>query len=258
MADQASRVTVVIPARYGSSRFPGKPLASLLGKPMIQHVYERAQGARLVDRVVVATDDERIRDAVWGFGGQVMMTPAWLRTGTDRVAHVAAACDGEYFLNLQGDEIVMSPDLVTDLVEPFLLSGAPMGTLQRTIEVEEDLANPAVVKVVRDRDGYALYFSRAPIPHVRDAQAGQRLTSKLHAVHLGLYGFTRRTLEQIAALPTGRLEDVEKLEQLRALEHGIRIRVWETVHRSLRIDTPADLRKAEAVLQKECAPQASL
>ena len=119
-----------------------------------------------------------------------------------------------------------------------------------------DLANPAVVKVVTDREGYALYFSRAPIPHVRDAQAGQRLSPKLHAVHLGLYSFTRRTLEQMAAFPTGRLEDVEKLEQLRALEHGIRIRVWETVHRSLRIDTPADLREAEAVLQREIAAQA--
>jgi 3-deoxy-manno-octulosonate cytidylyltransferase (CMP-KDO synthetase) len=256
MADQTARVTVVIPARYGSSRFPGKPLAQILGKPMIQHVYERAQGARLVDRVVVATDDERIRDAVRGFGGQVMMTPATLRTGTDRVAHVAAACDGEYFLNLQGDEIVLTPDLVTDLVEPFLSSGAPMGTLQRAIESEADLTNPAVVKVVTDREGYALYFSRAPIPHVRDAQVGQRLSSKLHAVHLGLYSFTRRTLERMAAFPTGRLEDVEKLEQLRALEHGIRIRVWETVHRSLRIDTPADLRGAEAVLQRETAAQA--
>lgn len=251
MADSAVRVTVVIPARYGASRFPGKPVAQLLGKPMIQHVYERAQGARLVDRVVVATDDERIRDAVRGFGGEVMMTPVSLRTGTDRVAHVAAACDGDYFLNLQGDEIVLTPDLVTDLVEPFLSSGASMGTLQRAIESEEDLANPAVVKVVTDFEGYALYFSRAPIPHVRDAQGGRRLAPKLHAVHLGLYMFTRRTLEQIAALPTGRLEEVEKLEQLRALEQGIRIRVWETVHRSLRIDTPADLREAEAVLQQE-------
>lgn len=256
MADQTARVTVVIPARYGSSRFPGKPLAQILGKPMIQHVYERAQGARLVDRVVVATDDERIRDAVRGFGGQVMMTPASLRTGTDRVAHVAAACGGEYFLNLQGDEILLTPDLVTDLVEPFLSSGAPMGTLQRAIESEVDLANPAVVKVVTDREGYALYFSRAAIPHVRDAGVGQRLSPKLHAVHLGLYSFTRRTLERMAAFPTGGLEDVEKLEQLRALEHGIRIRVWETVHRSLRIDTPADLLEAEAVLQRETAAQA--
>lgn len=256
MSDQTARVTVVIPARYGSSRFPGKPLVQILGKPMIQHVYERAQGARLVDRVVVATDDERIRDAVRKFGGQVVMTPASLRTGTDRVAYVAAACDGEFFLNLQGDEIVLTPDLVTDLVEPFLSSEAPMGTLLRRIESEAELANPAVVKVVTDRDGYALYFSRAPIPSVRDAQAGRQLAPNLHAVHLGLYSFTRRTLEQMAAFPTGRLEDVEKLEQLRALEHGIRIRVWETVHRSFRVDTPGDLREAEAALQREIAAQA--
>lgn len=253
MGKSPVRVTVVIPARYGSSRFPGKPLARLLGKPMIQHVYERAQGARLIDRVVVATDDERIRDAVQGFGGQAMMTPASLRTGTDRVAHVAAALEGDYFLNLQGDEIVLTPDLLTDLVEPVLSSGAPMGTLQRAIDTEEDLANPAIVKVVTDGDGYALYFSRAPIPYVRDALGGGRLVPKLHAVHLGLYIFTRPTLARMAALPTGRLEDVEKLEQLRALEHGIRIRVWETVHRSLRIDTPADLLEAEAVLERETA-----
>jgi 3-deoxy-manno-octulosonate cytidylyltransferase (CMP-KDO synthetase) len=184
------------------------------------------------------------------------MTPATLRTGTDRVAHVAAALEGDCFLNLQGDEIVLKPALLTDLVEPFLSSGAPMGTLQRTIESEEALANPAVVKVVTGDDGYALYFSRAPIPYVRDAQGGDRLVPKLHAVHLGLYSFTRSTLARVAALPTGRLEDVEKLEQLRALEHGIRIRVWETIHRSLRIDTPADLREAEAVLQREAVDQA--
>ena len=245
------RVTVVIPARYGSSRFPGKPLASLLGKPMIQHVYERARQARLVDRVIVATDDERIRSAVTGFGGEVAMTAGALRTGTDRVAEVARGLGGVCFLDLQGDEILLNPDLLTDLIEPFLESGMPMGTLKRALRDEAELRNPGVVKVATDQQGDALYFSRAPIPFVRDLGTAGMLTPGLHYIHLGLYIYTRDTLAKLAALPTGRLEDAEKLEQLRALEHGIRIRVWETVHGSLRVDTPEDLDRAEQVLRRQ-------
>lgn len=251
MASGGPRVTVVIPARYGSTRFPGKPLALLLGKPMIQQVYERAARARLVDRVIVATDDDRIREAVKGFGGQVVMTLANLRTGTDRVAEVAKGLEGELFLDLQGDEILLSPDLLTDLIEPYISSGAEMGTLRRALTREDELRNPGVVKVATDQDGYALYFSRAPIPYVRDHGPAGMLTPKLHAIHLGLYIYTRNTLARLAALPTGRLEDAEKLEQLRAIEHGIRIRVWDTVHGSLRVDTPEDLTAAERVLREQ-------
>lgn len=249
MGRQDPRVTVVIPARYGSSRFPGKPLATILGKPMIQHVYDGARRARLVDRVIVATDDERIRTAVAAFGGEVVMTTGALRTGTDRVAEVAATLPGEYFLDLQGDEILLNPELLTDLIAPYLQSGAAMGTLKRALRDESELGNPGVVKVATDHQGDALYFSRAPIPWVRDHGSAGMLTTGLHYIHLGLYIYTRETLARLAGLPTGRLEDAEKLEQLRALEHGIRIRVWETRHGSLRVDTPDDLVQAESVLR---------
>ena len=241
-------VTVVIPARYASSRFPGKPVVLLAGKPLIRHVYERAQGCARVERVVVATDDHRIAEAVKAFGGEVIVTADPYRTGTDRVAGVARHLPGEIFVNLQGDEIVLNSDLIGDLVDPFLAGGAGMGTLMRALTSEEEVRNPGVVKVVTDRSGQALYFSRAAIPYARDRQPGP-LPSGRYFVHLGIYIYTRDTLNRFAALPTGVLEDTEKLEQLRALEHGIPIRVWETRHRSLRIDTPDDLKEAEKVLE---------
>jgi 3-deoxy-manno-octulosonate cytidylyltransferase (CMP-KDO synthetase) len=233
-------VTVVIPARYGSTRFPGKPLVELLGKPMIQHVYEQAKACRVVNDVLVATDDERIKSAVEGFGGQVVMMAESYRTGTDRVAGVANTQAGDCFVDLQGDEILLHPDLITDLVEPFLASDAAMGTLKRRIASDEDLHNPGVVKVTTDSQGDALYFSRAPIPLVRDDPRRAAIPG-LHFIHLGLYIYRRETLLRLASLPTGVLEEAEKLEQLRALEQGIRIRVWETTHASLRIDSPADI-----------------
>ena len=247
MADRD--VSVVIPARYGSSRFPGKPLAMLAGKPVIQHVYERAQASPGVDRVLVATDDGRIQRAVQQFGGTVMMVDGPFRTGTDRVAAVARQLSGRLFVNVQGDEIALHPNLLSDLIAPFRESGAEMGTLMRRLSPEDDLGNPGIVKVVTDRRGDALYFSRAPIPLMRDG-GPKDIVAGLHYIHLGIYAYTRETLLRLAELPTGRLEDAEKLEQLRALEHGIRIRVWETAHPSLRIDTPTDLEEAAAVLQR--------
>jgi len=242
-------VTVVIPARYGSSRFPGKPLVMLGRKPMIQHVYEQAAACRAVTDVLVATDDERIKQAVEAFGGRVVMVAGDYRTGTDRVAGVARMFDGDYFLNLQGDEIPLQPDLLADLIEPFIESGTEMGTLKRAIESTEDVHNPSVVKVVTDHLGNALYFSRAPIPLVRD-DTSRRAVEGLHYIHLGLYMYRRDTLLKLASLPTGRLEDAEKLEQLRALEHGISIRVWETKHDSLRVDTPEDVESVTERLQQ--------
>lgn len=250
MPDPATGVTVVIPARFGSSRFPGKPLVSLCGRPMIQHVYERARASVGVGRVIVATDDHRIAEAVTGFGGEVVVTTTPYRTGTDRVAGIARDLPGDVFVNLQGDEIPMHPNLLGDLITPFLDGAAHMGTLKRPLRDERDLRNPAVVKVVTGVDGQALYFSRAPIPLVRDAGPGSGVADGLHYVHLGLYIYTRTALNCLAALPTSPLEEAEKLEQLRALEHGLTIRVWETSYPSLRLDTPADVELVEAALQR--------
>ncbi len=240
MNKPAHSVTVVIPARYGSSRFPGKPLVKLGGKPMVQRVYERAVACRAVSDVLVATDDDRIKQAVEQFGGRAVMVTGDYRTGTDRVAAVARKVAGEYFVNLQGDEIPLNPELLTDLIEPFVQSGAEMGTLKRVLGTTEELHNPAVVKVVTDTLGHALYFSRAPIPLVRD-DPDRRVVGGLHYIHLGVYMYTKETLLRFASLPTSPLEDAEKLEQLRGLENGIRIRVWETNHASLRVDRPEDV-----------------
>lgn len=242
-------VAVVIPARYGSSRFPGKPLVKLGGKPMVQHVYERAVACRAVSDVLVATDDDRIKQAVEQFGGRVLMVTGEYRTGTDRVAAVARMFAGDFFVNLQGDEIPLNPELLADLIEPFIQSGAEMGTLKRAMDATDDLSNPAIVKVVTDAKGYALYFSRAPIPLVRN-DPDRRVVSGLHYVHLGVYMYTKETLLRFAGLPTSPLEDAEKLEQLRGLEQGIRIRVWETKHASLRVDTPADVELVTEKLQQ--------
>jgi 3-deoxy-manno-octulosonate cytidylyltransferase (CMP-KDO synthetase) len=216
---------------------------------MIQHVYEQASACRAVTEVLVATDDERIKQAVEGFGGRAVMVAGDYRTGTDRVAEVARMFGGDYFVNLQGDEIPLQPDLLADLIEPFIKSGTEMGTLKRMIDSTEDVHNPSVVKVVTDQLGNALYFSRAPIPLVRD-DVGCRAVEGLHYIHLGLYMYRRDILLRLASLPTGRLEDAEKLEQLRALEHGIPIRVWETEHASLRVDTPEDVESVAEKLQQ--------
>jgi len=249
MSKAAPSVMVVIPARYGSSRFPGKPLVMLGRKPMIQHVYEQASACRAVTDVLVATDDERIKQAVEGFGGRAVMIVGDYRTGTDRVAGVARMFDGDCFLNLQGDEIPLQPDMLADLVDPFIRSGVGMATLKRAIDSTEDVHNPSVVKVVTDHLDNALYFSRAPIPWVRD-DAGRGAVAGLHYIHLGLYMYRRDTLLKLASLPTGRLEEAEKLEQLRALENGMAIRVWETTHASLRVDTPGDVESVAEKLQR--------
>ncbi len=241
--------TVIIPARYGSSRFPGKPLVSLCGKPMIQHVYERAKASAGVRRVLVATDDRRIAETVASFGGETWVSTAPFRTGTDRVAAAARELSGTVFVNLQGDEIPLDPGMLSDLILPFLESGAPMGTLMRPLTDPAELSNPGVVKAVANAAGEALYFSRAPIPWVRDAAPGTPAVG-LHYIHLGVYIYTRPTLDRLASLPTSPLEEAEKLEQLRALANGITIRVWTTRHPSLRLDSPADVDGAEAALQR--------
>jgi len=252
MRNAATSATVVIPARFGSSRFPGKPLVPLAGKPLIQHVCERVQGCQGVERVIVATDDLRIAEAVQGFGGDCMVMTETYRTGTDRVAGVARQTPGSVFVNLQGDEIILDHEMLTDLIARFVDSGAEMGTLKRALTSEAEIRNPSVVKVVTNQSGRALYFSRATIPHIRDLGAGDSLVGP-YFVHLGVYIYTRAALERFAALATGTLEELEKLEQLRALEHGLSIQVWETRHRSLRIDTPEDVAEAARLLER-CVP----
>jgi len=236
-------VTIVIPARYASSRFPGKPLALLAGKPLIRHVYEQATRVPKAAQVLVATDDVRIHESVEHFGGRSALVTKPCRTGTDRVAEAIRELACEIVVNLQADEILLSPDLLLDLIDPFLAGDAEMATLSRPLECRDELTQSSVVKVVTDRQGRALYFSRAPIPHVRDRVQD---APPFASLHLGVYIFRRDTLSRFAALPSGELEEAEKLEQLRALEHGIPIHVWETTHASLRIDTKEDLERANA------------
>jgi 3-deoxy-manno-octulosonate cytidylyltransferase (CMP-KDO synthetase) len=234
-----STATVIIPARYGSTRFRGKPLADLWGKPIIQHVWERAGRARLVDRVIVATDDERIAHAARAFGAEVAMTRPDHPSGTDRVAEVARTLTSEVIVNVQGDEPLIDPAHIDAAAEPLLADPTiPMGTLCCPIDEIADLANPNVVKVVLDRQGFALYFSRLPIPFVRDEHA-----KATRYRHLGLYVYRRQFLLALAGLAPTPLEQAERLEQLRVLEHGHRLRVAIVDRASPGVDTPADLER---------------
>jgi len=244
-------VVVVIPARYESTRLPGKPLADLQGKPMIQRVYERAARAEGIARVVVATDDARICRAVEDFGGEVIMTGAMHRTGTDRIAEAAGQLDADLIVNVQGDLPLLEPEAVSKAVAPLLLEPSlSMSTLKTPLRSLEELRNPNVVKVVTDRDGCALYFTRSPVPFWRDgAPEGQVLAYR----HIGLYVYRRDFLLTFTALPPTPLEQAESLEQLRALECGFRIRVVEVEAASIEVDTPADLEKARALLGRQAA-----
>jgi 3-deoxy-manno-octulosonate cytidylyltransferase (CMP-KDO synthetase) len=240
------RILGVIPARYASSRFPGKALALLAGRPLIQHVYERAARARYVSRLVIATDDERIAAAARAFGAPVRMTRPDHASGTDRVAEVASADPCELVVNIQGDEPLIDPDAIDAAVLGLLEAPEiPMGTLKKLIEDPAELTNPNVVKVVTDRFGNAIYFSRSRIPYVRPG-AEEAPCYK----HIGLYVYRRDFLLKYPELPVGPLERAEKLEQLRALENGYRIRVVETEYESRGVDTPEDLAAVERLMQQ--------
>jgi 3-deoxy-manno-octulosonate cytidylyltransferase (CMP-KDO synthetase) len=229
----------VIPARYASTRFPGKPLAALGGKPMIQHVYERVRRVRGLSQVVVATDDQRIFDAVRRFGGEVVMTGEH-RTGTDRVCAASAPLQADVVLNVQGDEPLIEPECLEDLLACFDDPAVQMATLRRPLDEGEE-GNPNVVKVVCDLAGDALYFSRSPLPYVR--------ASRTQAfAHVGVYAYRKPFLQKIASLPSTPLEKAESLEQLRVLEHGYRIRVVVTSYRSIGVDTPEDLERVREAL----------
>ena len=243
--DSDSGVVAIIPARYHSSRLPGKALADIAGKPMIEHVYRRTAAASSISSVLVATDDDRILEAVRGFGGAACMTSADHPSGTDRLAEVAAELSSAIVVNVQGDEPLIEPAMIDEAVEPLLADPlVVMSTLRRRISDPADLQNPNVTKVVVDRDGFALYFSRAPIPYAR---AGAPPAPAWR--HVGLYVYRRDCLLQLAALAPTVLERSEALEQLRALEHGIRILAVETSYDSIGVDTPEDLERVRRLVQ---------
>lgn len=245
------KITAVIPARFASTRFPGKALAEIGGKPMIQHVYERTSQATLISRTIVATDDQRIADAIRQIGGEAVMTSPGHETGTDRLAEVARGLDDDIIVNVQGDEPLICPDMIDQAVRPFLEeAGLQMGTLKTRIKCLHDFLSPNVVKVVTDNLGNALYFSRSPLPFFRDKWkdlkddsfcCGKLLCYK----HVGLYVYRRDFLLKLASMAPTFLEISEKLEQLRAIENGVRIRVVETEFESIGVDTPDDLAKAQ-------------
>ena len=238
------RVLGLIPARYASGRFPGKPLIDLKGKPMIQRVWEQAMRAKSLDAVAVATDDLRIKRVVEAFGGVAVMTPVSCASGTDRIAMAVRklGLKPAMVVNIQGDEPLLPPAMIDQLVEVLKKSGAPMATLCRPLG-PGDLANPHAVKVVLGLNGRALYFSRAAIPHARDKAA---LASV--GLHVGLYAYRAPFLQQLARLKPTPLEKIEKLEQLRVLENGFGIAVGLTRLRSHSVDTPADAQRIRRLI----------
>ena len=242
----APRPVAVIPARHASTRFPGKPLALIAGRPMIEHVWRRCQEARVFGEVLVATDDARIQTVVEGFGGTAVMTSPACATGTDRVAEVARARpEVEVWVNVQGDEPLVDPDSLRVLAGLFVDPTVQLGTLVRPLEALE-AESPHVVKAVLALNGDALYFSRSPLPFIREPGESGEVR---RWAHLGLYGYRRETLLRLAGLGATPLEQAEKLEQLRALEHGIRIRCGKVTGRSVAVDVPGDVARVEAVMR---------
>jgi 3-deoxy-manno-octulosonate cytidylyltransferase (CMP-KDO synthetase) len=249
-----TNVIAVIPARYASTRLPGKPLLLIAGEPMILHVVRRVRACGSIDRAIVATDDRRVFDAVHEAGEEAMMTSPEHRTGTDRLAEVAAGLDAGIIVNVQGDEPLIEAATVEAALEPLLQdSTIVMSTTSEPIETPEDALNPNVVKVVVDRAGFAICFSRHPIPFPRAAAADEGSVElalrrrpellALYAKHTGMYCYRRDFLLQYSKLPQTPLEQTELLEQMRALEHGFRIRVVPVAHRSIGVDTPEDLER---------------
>ncbi len=250
MAPEALGAIAVIPARYGSTRLPAKPLAVIGGKPMIQHVYERVAQARRVSEVVVATDDARIVEAVARFGGTAELTSPAARSGSERVAEVAGRRSASVILNVQGDEPLVHPEMVDQLADFLAQHGAvPMASLMTPL-ARADANNPNIVKVVTDRDGFALYFSRSPIPFQRGTPPAALASASPFYKHIGVYGYQRHFLLRFPRLEPTALEHVEQLEQLRALVHGYKIKLLETAYDTVGVDTADDLRRVETLLQE--------
>ena len=235
---------IVIPARYASTRLPAKPLLKINGRPLIQWVYEKASESRLADRVIIATDDERIREAALLFGAEAVMTSPACKSGTDRVYEAIEGQEGDIIINLQGDEPFIRADMVDTLFSAIEKDNLTMATLCSPLKDENEYNDPNTVKVVFDKDSFALYFSRAPIPFIR----GQR-RAPLYK-HIGIYGFERSFLEQFVVLGKSRLEETESLEQLRVLENGYKIKVLTTQYDGFGIDTEADLERVQSLLAR--------
>lgn len=233
--------TGVIPARYGATRFPGKPLALISGMPLIQRVYERAQKAKQLQQIIIATDDDRIFSASKAFGAHVRMTSLDHRSGTERVAEVAETLSSPIIINIQGDEPLLHGQMIDDLVQALQDSEVPMATLASKVTDIERIHDQDIVKVVVDKDGYALYFSRSPIPF--------RSADHFHQ-HIGIYGYQREFLMKFCGLPFSRLEASEGLEQLRALENGHRIKIVPTPFQVLSVDTPQDIIAVEQFIER--------
>ena len=245
-------VVAIIPARYGSTRFPGKPLATIGGKPMVQHVYESASRPPGLDQVLVATDDRRILETVRGFGGEAVLTSIDHASGTDRLAEVAKKIKSQWVINVQGDLPFIRPQTITRTLRALQREHSiVMGTARVPIFSKGELLNPNVVKVVTDAEGFALYFSRAPIPYRRAPQA-QNMKGRevLGHRHLGIYVYRRDFLLKLSRLRPVPLELTEGLEQLRPMSHGYRIRVVDVDENSVEVDTPEDLKRAEKYLKK--------
>jgi len=235
-------VTGIIPVRYASQRFPGKPLASILGKPMIQWVYERAQKSTFLQNLIIATDDKRIYETCQEFGADVRMTSPGHVSGTERVAEIAKTLSSPYIINIQGDEPLVRTEMIDALISAILQEGIPMATLAIKVENLSLLEDQNIVKVVTDKQGYALYFSRSPLPFQ---------SSDYFFQHIGIYGYRRDFLLDMCQWPPSRLEQEEKLEQLRVLENGHRVKVVFTHFSTLSVDTPQDIIKVENFMKKE-------
>ncbi|MBF0458943.1 MAG: 3-deoxy-manno-octulosonate cytidylyltransferase [Nitrospirae bacterium] len=252
------KAAVIIPSRYASTRFSGKPLALINGLPMIRHVYDGAKRASLPEAVIVATDDERIFKAVMAFGGEAVMTAVDHPSGTDRIFQAASAPQYNKYdiiVNVQGDEPLIRPDMIDAVIELLISdSRAGIGTLKKRITVQNEFFDPNIVKVVTDKDGFAMYFSRAPIPYYRDLMTITRdghilfngnMEQVQYYKHIGIYSYRKNVLTRMAGLKEGPLERAESLEQLRAMDNGIKIKVGETVHETIGVDCPADIEKVE-------------
>lgn len=237
---------IVIPARYESTRLPGKPLLEIAGKTLIRLVYERALESRLKDGIIIATDDERIIEAASSFGAEAIMTGSACKSGTDRVCEAIRGREGDIIINLQGDEPFVRPDMIDLLFSVMENEDLEMATLCSPMEDDREYHDPNTVKVVLDRKGFALYFSRAPIPYLR----GENSRFLLYK-HIGMYGFSRDLLERFVSMQKSRLEEAESLEQLRALENGVRIKVLTTHYDGFGIDTMADLDRARLAFDRK-------
>jgi len=242
----------VIPARYSSTRFPGKPLVNILGKPMIQHVWERAFQAKTLEKVIIATDDERILKKAKEFGAEAVLTSPSLSSGTERVAEAAKDLDVDIVANIQGDEPLIEPQAIDEAIK-FLINNPkiPMATLAYRMIKKKEIEDPNVVKVVFDKDNFALYFSRSPIPYLKEYRSPFTVHRSPFYKHLGLYIYRKEFLLKLAKMDPSSIEKIEGLEQLRVLENGYKIKIVETKYDSVGVDTPEDLEKVKAMIKGE-------